>query len=569
MSRFNPLLGYEWSPPPLFDIPEVRRPLDFRDRISHAPLSWFRRIVGIVSLLSGLGGSPTGLVLSLLLLPDVIHFVHAWRDQKAYEQEVLPGHTTLSREYREAFNNAPRWYPVEKIEPSLRIDVVGGSMLGWSHLLASVADSTGRRVTLVDCTGQPAHGEILSYRNDGDAFILEHDPLVGMERPSDALLTFFAETDERGRDYDADRIVLGSHVDEALSEGGWTLERASAALLSLAGDSRIDNPCADALRDFEHDVLERISARPSFNSALSDSASRMAGLLRPVIRAREGRKGADTQAMMKPFPWFGSRGSQAFIARAEKTGRRQSERYSRLLIASLSEAIRGSDRSGELIAVLGAESLGVDVLEELISQSDSHGVAVVLFFERFNETAKHFAGSRSSGILFARLNSSDEAQAAARFIGEEVKFILSSRSQSTSASYARSESLSFFKSSSQGSTRSSGWSGGPEGHSTYSSGHSSGTNEGSSQTYGRTVGGEKGNSQTYDRTIEFVVRPEQIHRLPETLLIYRGLQQGEAKLALVEVDESVIGTHKSPVPIESPHSWERLRRLKKGYWVTG
>lgn len=504
------------------------------------------------------------------------------RDRKlrvAHEEHAERHRAWQSR--RAAFERQDQWYAVTLPRDVDRVDIVGGTLTGWSALSTVVGAtrlSAGGELTVVDLTEGAVATDLISYAQrsgiEGQVWVLPNDlPRLdlGLDLPAAALadvlslVVSVSEEQQSTRDLSVDNSLLERVLDVLGGDGARVpIASLNAALRALeqAGDPRED------LRGglIDADKLERIGTmfgRTATDRVVLERAWALESQLRKLDRL-------GTAAVDLPYSRL----------RVLATDRRAGVFGNRVLgsyvVTALTHVLRGAP-AGEpwrhTVMLYGAEKLRGDVLDRLTDACESTGTGLVIAYRSIGSHVKERIGRGNAAVAYMRLGNADDAKAASEQIGQEHRFVLgqvtetvgTSLTDTTGDSYTStvgsSESTSTSTGTSQttGSSRSKGrsddaWLG--FGDSTWSRGRdantSSGTNDSESFTDGinestswgkntsSAIGSNESTARTLQRSREYLVEQHELQQLPITALIMTHATATGRRVVLADANPAIV-----------------------------
>lgn len=558
------VLGWEWAPPPDPE-PSSRRQLE--PKPTQAPLQLPAPSAGMATKTKGwlmVGG---GGLLALMAISSASILVFAipllayggWllygEEQRSEEQRSLEeanaerqrrfadehrqwseGILQEEAEERRRFDAAPRWYPIERLEPSRRLDIFGGEAEGWASLLQTAFGSAVRTrpVTVLDLTRRNLARRALWPNGVGQrapqpvvvpAQLAQFDPLVGTRHPGDvAALLIGAETpsdDWARRDVELGILrrmtdVLGADV---------TLVRLLAAVTAvLAPESEL---VATHLSAQE----QRALLDPSFVVMLGGDMSAHLGRLAAALEAIVRGGGAAIGPRPVRMPFLPGQGA-AVVATGETSGQESRRRLDNLLAAALMDRMSSAATPGALVLVLGADRLSRPILDGLIESAQDRGVGLVTFFENLSGSAREIIGRGESDTILMRLGHHEDALAGASFIGKEHRFVVSSLTLTVGTQLGGSDNHGFAVTDSDSHTDQTA---GPDSR---TSGRSVGTNF----SYGRTWSDTENYGETSTRSEEFITRAEDLQRVPTTGFVFVTTANGRKHVIVGDCHPAIAQT---------------------------
>jgi hypothetical protein len=479
---------------------------------------------------------------------------------------------------RIAHEHQKRWYGVSVPGGITRVDVAGGTLSGWSAMLATAAGhrlAAGAEVTVLDLTeGSVALDLIASAREAGldpQVWVLPEDlPALGLgagldgRELADVLSLVAGSTAEQGstRDLAFDHAILERVV--AVLGGTATVAGVAAALRALAqaGDPREDI-AAGVISSAQVDRLATMFGRGAADRVVVERAWVLESQLRTLAAVGTG-------------PAAGPRGPLRVLAVSPRSGSVEGmvlSTYLAVMAAHTQRAAPPGQPWRHTLFVLAADRLRGDTLDRLVAACEKTGTGLVLAYRSVPPHVKQRLGRGNAAVAFMRLGNADDARAASEQLGTEHRFVLSqltetvglSVTDSTAGSYTSTagsvSSLAESWSVSQASTR--GTSRGRTGHgampvpagssagtqtsdsrSTAASGSAS-TGINTSTSWGQTTSRAAGDSQSLaaalQRSREFLVEQHELQQLPPSAMIISYAGAGGRQVVLADANPGIGG----------------------------
>ncbi|RFS83648.1 hypothetical protein D0T12_21760 [Actinomadura spongiicola] len=324
---------------------------------------------------------------------------------------------------RSAYEGQREWYPVA-VPPGVdRVDVVGGTLAGWSAAVTTMGAArlaVGARLTVIDLSeGAVAHDLLRLAADRGD------DPLVwvlpddlprldvtrglSQEALADVLSLVVSAGEAEGgtRDLSFDNSILERIIDVLGPEA--TIPRITAALRVLAqvGDPR------DDLRKglLTEEQLERIATL--FGRDATDRiVVRRAWALEAQLRKLE--KLATEPVRLPPSRLH-------VVSMDRRAGVLTNRILGTYVTTALTHRIREAPPGGRwdhTLFLCGGEKLRGDVLDRLIDACEATGTGLVLMYRSIPGHVRERLGRRGhAAVGFMRLGNPDDARVAAEHIG--------------------------------------------------------------------------------------------------------------------------------------------------------
>ncbi|WP_084219881.1 hypothetical protein [Spirillospora albida] len=510
-----------------------------------------------------------GIALLACVVVLAITVGNLWRDERGVRERLARerdeaeraraaeerGRVAAEKAYREAraewercrrlYESQREWYPVA-VPPGVdRVDVVGGTLSGWSAAVTTMGAArlaVGARLTVIDLSeGAVAHDLLRLAADRGD------DPLVWVlpadlprldvtrglraEALADVLSLVVGAGEEEGgtRDLSFDNSILERLI-EVLGEDV-TIPRITAALRVLAqvGDPR-DDLRKGLLTD---EQLERVTTL--FGRDATDRiVVRRAWALEAQLRKLE--KLATEPVRLPPSRLH-------VVSMDRRAGVLTNRILGTYVTTALTHRIREAPPGGRwdhTLFLCGAEKLRGDVLDRLIDACEATGTGLVLMYRSIPRHVRERLGRRGhAAVGFMRLGNPEDARVAAEHIGAgqpllvaeitdaagETLFDVAGESYASTVAYAR--------------PRGDGltdpvWSPLPApaaDDSVLVEGISSAT------AWGRTVAAGNAEKQRFR---ELLIEPPQLQELPPTAMVFTHSGTAGRRTLLVDANPGII-----------------------------
>ncbi|HEY2305208.1 MAG TPA: hypothetical protein VGI05_04935 [Streptosporangiaceae bacterium] len=481
----------------------------------------------------------------------------------AQERELFAAQEEHARRFRawqsrqRAFRGQALWYPVVLPEQIDRVDLVGGTMAGWSALLTSVGVprlASGDALTVLDLSEGAVAGDLVTLAGQ-----LRVGPLVwvlpgdlprfdlGVGLPAAAMadiLTACVSADRAaagGHDPATDHALLARLL-EVLPDGAQICQ-VTAGLRALAqvGDVREDV----RLGRLTAVQLERITGL--FGRGAADRVViERAWALEARLRVLE-RLGSDPA----PVP----RSRLRVVAADPGGGAFGNGVLAAYVTAALTHLLRRA-RPGRpwrhTVCVAGAQALPGELIDRLAGACEATRTGLVVAYRSVPPPVAQRLGRGNAALAVMRLGNAEDAKVASEQIGAQHRFVLSQLTDTVGASVsdtagdsytstvgtAQSVSLSRSRSQTSGHSRGRGRArpgGAPlaprSGSDSTEASESRGISDTDSLTDGintstswgvttsRAIGLNESLGRTVQRSREFLVEPEELQRLPPSAVI--------------------------------------------------
>jgi hypothetical protein len=480
------------------------------------------------------------------------------------------------------FQVQQRWYGVALPAEIDRVDVAGGTLAGWSALLALLAGfrlAAGGEVTVLDLgEGAVAQDLLNMARRTGT------DPLVwvlpadlprfdlGRGLPPDALADVLAVAASAGGDPASPADPSGMAQDTAI------LERIAAVL----GDQPSVAELVAGLRALAQVGHPHQDIQAGLIS--ETQAEAIAGLYGRTAAGRVTERALALEARLSKLARLGSAlvplpPSRLRVLAVDATaGLAGTQVLGSYLAAGLTSVLRRQhglhQRWQHTMLVSGAETLRGDVLDRLTSACEATGTGLVLAYRTLPPHVRARLGRGNAAVAFMRLGNADEARAASEQIGTEHRFVVAQLTDTVGSSVTdtaghaytstvgTASSAAVSSSSSQGSGQSGGrgssWAGfapfaprtaSAHGETSYSASASDsvsltdGINRGTAwglQT-ARAVGTNRALAQASQRSREFLVEQHELQQLPPSAVIVSYASPAGRRVVLADANPGIMG----------------------------
>lgn len=492
-----------------------------------------------------------------------------------------------------AFSGQALWYPVALPAETDRVDLVGGTMAGWSALLTMVAVprlAAGDQITVIDLSEGAVARDLV-----GLAGQLRVPPLVwvlpadlprfdlGVGLPAAAIADILAACVSAdpatggGRDPAPDHALLGRLL-EVLGDGA-QISQVTAGLRALA---QVGDPREDVRRGLLTAAqLERINGlygRGAADRVVIERAWALEARLRvlerlgsdpaPIPRSRLRVVAAD--------PGGGAFGNAVLAA------------YVTVTLTHLLRRARPGRPWRHTICVAGAQQLPGELIDRLAGACEATRAGLVLAYRSIPPPVAQRLGRGNAALAVMRLGNAEDARAASEQIGAQHRFVLSQFTDTVGAavtdtagdSYASTvgtaQSVSVSESRSQTTGRSRG-----RGHTragaapfaartgsgSAEASESRGTSDSGSLTDGintstswgittsRAIGLNSSLGRTVQRSREFLVEPDELQRLPPSAVIVSYASGTRRHVVLADANPAIY-----TLPTATVHSLEQARQ---------
>jgi hypothetical protein len=480
---------------------------------------------------------------------------------------------------RVSYEHQKRWYAVCAPGSVHRVDVAGGTLSGWSAMLATAGAhrlAAGGEVTVLDLTEGSVALDLISFGRTAGV-----DPLVwilpddlprldlgtglGPGALADVLSLVASVSDEARstRDLSLDNAIL-ERVIGALG-GQPTVASVAAALRALAqiGDPR-DDVAAGLISAGQVDRLIAMFGRGATDRVV---------LERAWVLESQLRKLAPAGTALTSLP----RSALRVVALSRQAGAVESKVLGTYLAVALTHALRDTPPGRpwqHTLFVLGADRLRGDTLDRLSDACESTGTGLVLAYRAISPQVKPRLGRGNAAVAYMRLGNAEDAKAASEQLGTEHRFVLSgltetiglSVTDTTTSAYTSTtgsvSSTATSWSASEGTSRSTGR-GHSDGslllpsHATFSrnaqasdsrsTGVSESVSDGinTSTAWGTTTSTAAGDSESLavalQRSREFLVEQHELQQLPASAMIITYAGPAGRQVVMADANPGIAG----------------------------
>jgi hypothetical protein len=406
-------------------------------------------------------------------------------------------HASRVREWQAlhaAYERQKRWYAVCAPGGIHRVDVAGGTLSGWSAMLATAGAhrlAAGGEVTVLDLSEGAVALDLLGFARttgiDPLVWVLPADlPRLdlgtGLDRDALAdmlsLVVSVTEESPSTRDLSLDNAILERVID-ALG-GRTTVASVAAALRALAqvGDPR-DDVAAGLITAGQVDRLTAMFGRGATDRVV---------LERAWILESQLRKLAPVGTAPVPLP----RSALRVFALSQRVGAVGSKVLGTYLAVALTHALRETPAGRpwqHTLFVLGADRLRGDTLDRLSDACESTGTGLVLAYRAISPQVRQRLGRGNAAVAFMRLGNAEDAKAASEQLGTEHRFVLSALTETIGLSVTDTTTGSYTSTTGSVSSTATSWS--------TSEGTSRGTGHGHSD-----AGGLLPSRATFSRSVQ-------------------------------------------------------------------
>jgi hypothetical protein len=348
---------------------------------------------------------------------------------------------------RFAYESQKRWYAVSLPAGIDRVDVVGGTLAGWSALVTMTAAhrlAAGGEVTVLDLSGGAVAADLLTVARgcgmEPAVWVLPHDlrrldlvASLGTEDLADVLALAVSVAEDRGSTASlaVDSSILERVMGVLDPGGGMPVARLVAALRTLAqvGDPRAD--IAAGLLSEE----EAVRVSTLFGQGAADRVI----LERALNIESQLRKLAATGSEPVRAPRGGGAGGAGLrvVALDKRVGMLSAKILGSFVVTALTHLLSSAPpgRPWEhTLLLLGAERLRDDVLDRLTDACENARSGLLLAYRSMPAPVRQRIGRGNTAVAFMRLGNAEDAKAASEQIGTEHRFVLSQLTETVGTS---------------------------------------------------------------------------------------------------------------------------------------
>ncbi len=346
---------------------------------------------------------------------------------------------------QQTFARQPQWYPVTLRAEVDRVDVVGGTLAGWSALLTMIAMprlATGGEVTVIDLSEGGAAQDLIALAEDVSlgplVWVLPGDlPRfdLGADLPAIELAEVLASSVSAGlvtgsgpatgtsHDPAGDQAIVARVLD-VLGEGAG-IAGLSAALRALGqvGDPRGDLS-RGLLTSAQLEAITGLFGRGAADRVVIERAWALEARLRVLEHL-----GSD------PVPLPRSR--LRVVALDRSAGALGNATLGSYVTVSLTHLLRQAPRGRpwrHTLCLVGAEKLAGDLLDRLTAACESTGTGLVVAYRFVPAHVKERLGRGNAALAVMRLGNADDAKVASEQIGTQHRFVISQLTDTVGAS---------------------------------------------------------------------------------------------------------------------------------------
>ena len=516
-----------------------------------------------------------------------------WNGQLAGQQEE---HTRRLRDWqarRRAFGAQPQWHGVGLPAGIDRVDVAGGTLGGWSALLAMLGGlrlAAGGRVTVLDFSaGAVAQDLLAAARASGI------DPLVwvlpgdlprfdlGAGLAGPALADVLAEaataaSDPAAATDPAQETAILERIAAVLSPvpGGSAAGAAGPSIAQLAAGLRVLAQVGEPGADVQRGLLTEAQAEAIGGLYGRAAADRVITERALALEAKLGKLASLGSAPV-PLPPAGLR----VVAVDRLAGRTDAQVLGSYVTAALTQLLRGEPRRGaasprwrHTVLIAGAEQLRGDLLDRLSDACETTGTGLVLAYRSLPGHVRARLGRGNAAVAFMRLGNADDARVASEQLGTEHRFVIAQLTDTVGASvtdtagqaytstvgtaWSVSESTTTSTTTGRSGGRGRSWTGfgafAPPALSAHGErSHSAGVSDAVSAVAGvnqatawgaqtaQAIGANNSLARTSQRSREFLVEPHELQQLPPSAVIVSYASAAGRRVVLADANPGIGG----------------------------
>lgn len=433
---------------------------------------------------------------------------------------------------------ADHWFPIIPSTAPSRIDVFGGTAEGRAAFLVTLgAGLLAMRsgMTVLDLSERDVAGPLEQLARTVPF------PYQRVSLPADlnsaGLLQGIPAEDV------AELIAWALHTRRSANEGRALLDLDADILKNVA--TRLDEEITIARLAAALRIVQRISdGREPLLSAreqqrlsqyvdLIGTSERMLGEVQDLRSTLESLSGP-ASATAPAGAAGGGRPSGLTVFASEDHNNRRRDLLNRLVAQTVIHRLRNREKPGDIIAIAGADTLGVEALNQLHQAAQRAGVRLVFLIEHLSEEFEPYLGDAESASIFMRMQNTKEAARAAEHIGRGHSFKLTQITDTTgtSDSFTSSTNESF----THGTNRS-------RSHGVGSSSSSDGTSESWTEGTGTSSmrGTNESTGRSESRVYEFTVEPTHFQGLdPRSYVLVEPVPGGGRRILAGTCDPGVL-----------------------------
>jgi hypothetical protein len=502
----------------------------------------------------------------------------------AQEEDLFAAQQEHARRFRDwqgreqAFSGQPVWYPVALPAEIDRVDLVGGTLAGWSALLTMVAAprlAAGDEITVLDLSEGAVARDLAAVaaraRIAPLVWVLPADlPRfdLGVGLPATALADVLSASvaaglaGTGGHDPARDHALLDRLL--AVLGDGARISQVTAGLRALGqvGDPREDVRNGQ-LTTGQLDRITALFGRGAADRVVIERAWALEARLRVLERL-----GCDPA----PMP----RSKLRVVALAGGGGSFGNGVLGAYVAVSLTCLLRHASPGRpwrHTLCVAGAEKLSEDVLDGLTNACEATRTGLVLAYRAVPGHVRERLGRGNAALAVMRLGNAEDAKVAAEQIGTQHRFVLSQLTDTVGASVtdnagdsytstvgtADSWAASVSRSETSGRSRGRGHtsagaapfaqrtgSGSRETSESYGISDSDSISEGinTSTSWGvstsRAIGLSESLGTTAQRSREFLVEPHELQQLPPSAVIVSYASGARRQVVLADANPAIL-----------------------------
>jgi len=517
-----------------------------------------------------------------------------WNDHLAGQQEE---HTRRLRDWqarRRAFGAQPQWHGVGLPAGIDRVDVAGGTLDGWSTLLARLGGLrlvAGGRVTVLDFSaGAVAQDLLAAARASGI------DPLVwvlpgdlprfdlGAGLAGPALADVLAEAATAAGDPavaadPAQETAILERIAAVLSPvpgGSAAGAVAGPSIAQLAAGLRVLAQVGEPGADVQRGLLTEAQAEAIGGLYGRAAADRVITERALALEAKLGKLASLGSAPV-PLPPGGLR----VVAVDRLAGRTDAQVLGSYVTAALTQLLRGEPRRGaasppwrHTVLIAGAEQLRGDLLDRLSDACETTGTGLVLAYRSLPGHVRARLGRGNAAVAFMRLGNADDARVASEQLGTEHRFVIAQLTDTVGASvtdtagqaytstvgtaWSVSESTTTSTTTGRSGGRGRSWTGfgafaAPAVSAHGERSHSAGVSDAVSAVAGvnqatawgaqtaQAIGANNSLARTSQRSREFLVEPHELQQLPPSAVIVSYASAAGRRVVLADANPGIGG----------------------------
>jgi hypothetical protein len=462
----------------------------------------------------------------------------AWNQHCAADSQWQADETAWRGAEEQRVASSDSWFPIAPNTAPSRIDVFGGTAEGRASFLVTLGAgllAMEAGMTVLDLSERDVAGPLEQLARTVEF------PYQRISLPAD--LNSAGLLDGIPAEDVAELIAWALHTRRGANEGRALLDLDADILKNVA--TRLDGDITIARLAAGLRIVQRVSdGREATLSAreqqrlsqyvdvIGTSERMLAQVqdLRSTLESLSGPAGASGA----PATAGGGPAAGLTVFASEDHNNRRRDLLNRLVTQTIIHRLRNREKPGDLIAIAGADALGIEALNQLHQAAQRAGVRLVFLLEHLSEEFEPYLGDADSASIFMRMQNTKEAARAAEHIGRGHSFKLTqiTDTRGTSDSFTHGTNESFTEGSSSSTNHGAG--GSSSGQSTNES-YSTGTSD------SWTTGTNESRGRTESRVYEFTVEPTHFQGLdPRSYVLVEPVPGGGRRILAGTCDPGVL-----------------------------